>query len=239
MTYQARFISFEGLDGSGKTTQLRKLGAYLAAREVPHILTHEPGGTALGGALRRLLKEPTLVYRALNGTFEGNPDFQTLNEDELRTHQAEILLFLASRADFVAKIVQPNLHRGVSVITDRFLDSTAAYQGGGLFKGDASVLSLIDHIHALILDPCGKPSLTFLLDISYGTMLLRAKESDTKLDFIERRGKDYFERVQAEYRSIAVREPQRVVLIDGCKSPDDIFDNDITPHIQRLYDFLL
>ena len=115
---EARFISFEGLDGCGKTTQIKKLGAYLAQSRIPHALTHEPGGTALGGALRRILKDPRSVYRAFNGVFAGHPDFQTLNEDEQRFSASELLLFLAARAEFVAQVVQPHLEQDVSVLTD-------------------------------------------------------------------------------------------------------------------------
>lgn len=239
MFLRPRFITFEGLDNCGKTTQIRKLSAYLSGRGIPHRVEREPGSTALGGALRRLLKDPVDVYRALNTAFAEHLDHTTLALDQPRTSEAEVFLFLAARAEFIDHIVLPTLHQGMSLLADRFSDSTEAYQGGGLFSHDIGMQKLIFHAHDILLGKearpglTARPDLTFFLDIPYETMLLRAGTEER--DFIERRGKDYFDRVRAAYLYLTHERPDRMVLVDGTTSIDALFLRSILPPVHRLY----
>jgi dTMP kinase len=232
---QARFISFEGLDGSGKTTQIAATIAYLQQHGVPCLSVREPGSTALGGATRRILKQPEATYKALNAAFARDPDFEPLAVDEQRTAEAELYLFLAARAEFCTKVVAPALQQGKTVITDRFMDSTLAYQGGGLYQHDPDVMRLLDQNHSLILRRAGihKPDLTVLLDIT--PRVMRSRASGRVLDFIEQRGDLYFGRVRAAYLDIARKEPDRVLLLDGLQDREAIFNQGIRPRLDSLY----
>ncbi len=229
----ARLITFEGLDNCGKTTQIERLGNYLTQRGIPFVVEREPGGTSLGNTLRRVLKNPAAVYQALNTAFAHRPDFTQLAVNQERTSEAELFLFLAARAEFIQRVLQPNLTRGISVIADRFMDSTEAYQGGGLYNADPRVIKLIQSVHAFLLRDAHKPDFTFLLDIPYSVMVDRSAPGEH--DFIEQRGQAYFDRVRAQYQAIARREPERVCLLDGTQSIDAIFQNGIVPRLRELY----
>ena len=225
------FISFEGLDNCGKTTQIKLLTNHLDSTDVPYVLSREPGGTALGGTLRRVLKEPVVVYATMNKTFTNNPDFQQLNVNQQRTAEAEMLLFQASRAEYCQHVVKPALDEGKLFISDRFYDSTRAYQGGGRFHSDPNVINAIQRTSDFAVNGY-HPSKTFLLAISYEVMLERAGKS--KLDFMERLGADFFQRVAAEYDAIAKIHSQRVVRIDGTLPPEEIFEEHIKPTIDQI-----
>ena len=178
------FVSFEGLDGSGKSTQAELLRARLEADGEEVVATREPGGTELGERLRDLV---------LHGG-DVSP-------------WAEALMYAASRAQHVDEVIRPALERGASVVCDRYLDSSVAYQGVGRGLGLERVLELnLDAVGGLL------PDRTFLL-------LLDPAEAPTRLtrdhDRLEREGDDFRARVDAGYRELAARFPERIVALDG------------------------
>jgi dTMP kinase len=186
----AVFVSFEGTDGSGKSTQAGLLRAALAAEGRDVVLTREPGGTELGERIRRLV----------------------LDGPEM-TAWAEAALFAASRAQHVEEVIRPALERGAVVICDRFVDSSLAYQGIGRGLGVDEVLELNLHATDGLM-----PDMTVLLLLDAGTAAARAGESDR----LERAGDDFRRSVDAAYRELAERFPERIVTIDAIGSPEAI-----------------
>jgi dTMP kinase len=187
------FITFEGGEGSGKTTQLKALLTHLRSvgREV--IETRDPGGTPIGKQVRALL----------------------LDRDNFRmAPAAELLLYEASRAQLVHEVVRPALQAGRIVLCDRFTDSTVAYQG----YGRGLDLDLIARLNALATDGL-RPDLTFLLDLDPAVGLLRAirrvAEPQERYDRIEGEVLAFHQRVRTGYRSIAAAEPERVIVLDA------------------------
>jgi len=195
-----RFITFEGLDGCGKSTQMEKLGRVLRDDGLPVVITREPGGTATGEKIRRLLLD--------TATAGLSPS-------------AELALMFASRAQHITEVIQPALSGGSVVLCDRFTDSTEAYQGGGRKLGSEPVLTL----HRIL---CGnlQPELTILMDSDVAASVERARrrnKSDTDRNGrgrsdenrFEQESRAFFARVRSAYLAIAVREPQRVVIVDA------------------------
>ncbi len=196
------FISFEGIDGSGKTTQLQRLAARLRDSELEVVQTREPGGTRLAEAIRALLLEGTEPLDA----------------------RAELLLFGASRAAHVAQIIRPALDANLWVLSDRFADSSLAYQGAGLGL-DAEFVLLMNRFATSDL----APKQTFFLDVSPEVGLER--RAGNGQDRIEARGLDFLAGVRAAYLEIAAREAHRFIVIDGAGSPDDI-EAQVWEHVQ-------
>ncbi|MGA2537829.1 MAG: dTMP kinase [Terracidiphilus sp.] len=201
------FITFEGLDGSGKTTQSRRLAAWLKSRfpaQEP-VLTRQPGGTAMGDRLRALLLDSRQTGLA---------------------PMTEMALMFADRAQAIAEVIQPALDQGRIVICDRFTDSTEAYQGGGRGLGSEVVLEL----HSLL---CGnmQPDLTLLLLPSLEASLERARRRNQRSadqngadeNRFEQEQDAFYRRVWEKYREIAAREPQRVTLIEGDLDMDEVY----------------
>ncbi len=186
------FISFEGIDGCGKTTQLNRLRARLEAAAIEAVATREPGGTALAESLRQ-----TLLH---GGDIEA---------------RAELLLFGAARAQHAREIIRPALARGAWVLCDRFVDSSEAYQGGGLGLDRAFIRAM----NAFATDDL-LPARTFFVDVAPNVAGMR--RAGEKADRIEARGTAFSERVRAVYREIAARGGARVVTIDGELAPDEI-----------------
>ncbi len=180
------FFSFEGIDGCGKTTQLLRLKTHFEARGLEVVCTREPGGTALAEGLRELLLHSKSGLEA----------------------RGELLLFGAARAQHVAEIVRPALHRGATVLCDRFIDSSEAYQGGGLGLDRDFIRQMNDFASQQL-----KPSRTFLFDLDVEIALERRKNQQS--DRIEKRGADFQDKVRAAYLEIAAREPNRVRVIDA------------------------
>ena len=203
MSRRRKFITFEGLDGTGKSTQMRKLGAALRAAGHKVVETREPGGTPTGEKIRKVLLD--------SGTAGLDP-------------LAEMALMFASRSQHIAEVIAPGLAAGAIVLCDRFTDSTEAYQGSGRKLGSEPVLDL----HRVL---CGdlQPDLTLLLDSNPHTSLnrarrrneLEAKSSNRGHDEnrFERETRAFFARVREGFAAIAEREPGRVVVIDARGTP--------------------
>ena len=190
---RGKFISFEGLDGCGKSTQLEKLAAALRRQGVEVVTTREPGGTAIGERIRAVL---------LDSRTAG-----------LESH-AEMALMFASRAQLIAEVILPALEAGTWVLCDRFTDSTEAYQGGGRQLGSDAVLRL----HELL---CGRmwPDLTILMDSEVSSSVKRARRRNRAAEQDENRfekeSSAFFDRVHETFLQIARRAPQRVALVDA------------------------
>jgi dTMP kinase len=203
MSRGGKFITFEGLDGTGKSTQMRKLAAVLRAAGHKVIETREPGGTATGEQIRRVLLH--------SGTTGLAP-------------LAEMALMFASRAQHIAEVIEPALAAGSIVLCDRFTDSTEAYQGSGRKLGSQAVREL----HRVL---CGnlQPDLTILLDSDGVASVSRARRRNSRVSKNAGRGHDenrfeqekktFFVRVYDGYMAIAKREQGRVVVIDARGTP--------------------
>jgi len=187
------FISFEGVEGSGKTTQVHLLGERLADAGHEVVIVHEPGGTALGDTLRNLLLR------------RDAPPIGAL---------AEAMLFAACRAELMTEVVKPKLERGAVVLADRFADSSRAYQVGGRGLDGSAVEQLIT-LASLGLEP----DITILLDVppTHG-LARRAADDASRWTRFEAEGEDFHERVRAAYAALREAAPARWVLIDGNRS---------------------
>jgi dTMP kinase len=203
---RGKFITIEGLDGCGKSTQLEKLAAALRARGLSPVVTREPGGTPTGEQIRQLL---------LN---TGTAGLAPL---------AELALMFASRAQHIREVIEPGLAEGRLVLCDRFTDSTEAYQGGGRKLGSAPVLEL----HRIL---CGdlQPDLTILMDSEVAASVERARRrnksrssekvaGDKDENRFEQESRAFFGRVRNAYLAIAAREPERVAMINARGTIDE------------------
>ena len=202
------FITFEGLDGSGKTTQLRRLATYLTTAGHTVVTLRQPGSTSLGDRIRAIL----LDSRSETALGPVDPI-------------AELTLMFADRAQSIAEIIQPALAAGAIVLCDRFTDSSEAYQGGGRQLGAERVLAL----HAAVCDNL-QPDLTLLLLPSLQTSLNRARRRNerslattgTDENRFERESDEFYTRIHAAYLAIAVRAPDRVLTLTDDSSIDII-----------------
>jgi dTMP kinase len=188
-------ITFEGIEGSGKSTQLARLAGRLTSRGHAVEVVREPGGTALGEALRSIL----LSY-----------------EEEAIEPRAELLLYLASRAQLVARVVRPALQAGRIVLADRFGDASVAYQGGGRALGIRRVGSLVRFATRGL-----RPARTYLIDLPVETSLARVR-SRGSLDRLEREQIAFHAAVRGAYLEIARSEPERVRVIRGTDAIEKI-----------------
>jgi dTMP kinase len=193
-----RFLTFEGIEGVGKSTQVARLAATLRARGIAHVVTREPGGTPLAERIRRIVLD---------------------SHDEAVSPTAELLLMFAARAVHLSNHVEPNLRAGRWVVCDRFIDATYAYQGGG------RRLSL-EHIRQLEIMVVGarRPDLTVLLDAPVEQALQRARQRNAgaAADRFESERAEFFERVRDAYRARAAAEPDRIAVIDAGESADSV-----------------
>ncbi len=210
------FITLEGLDGSGKTTQIKRLATWMQKRGLSPVLTRQPGGTATGDRIRALLLDSGATSVAA---------------------MTEMALMFADRAQCIAEVIEPALAGGKIVLCDRFTDSTEAYQGGGRELGSAPVLEL----HRLI---CGglQPDLTLLLLPSLELCLERARrrndrqaaQSGADEGRFEQEQDAFFRRVWQKYREIAARDRERVVMIEGNLGIDEVHEQIVEAVSERL-----
>lgn len=210
------FITLEGLDGSGKSTQLKRLARWMEKRGTIPVVTRQPGGTPMGDRIRELLLD--------SSSGEMAP-------------LAEMALMFADRAQAIAEVIEPALAAGQTVLCDRFTDSTEAYQGGGRELGSEVVLEM----HRLV---CGdlQPDITLLLLPSLEVSLTRARRRNDRV--AGQSGKDegrfegeedeFHRRVWEKYGEIAAREPDRVILIEGDLGVDEVHEQIVEAVAMRL-----
>ena len=201
--HRGKFITFEGLDGTGKSTQIEKLAKALRARGQSVVVTREPGGTPTGEKIRHVILD--------SATTELAP-------------MAEMALMFASRAQHIREVIEPAVAQGKVVLCDRFTDSTEAYQGAGRKLGSAAVLAL----HRILCDDL-QPDLTILMDSDVALSVERARRRNQKSarhgrsqkdeNRFEQENRAFFGRVHNGYLAIARREPQRVALVDARGTP--------------------
>ncbi len=193
---QARFLTLEGIEGVGKSTQIARLAAALARRDIDTALTREPGGTALAERIRAML---------LDHGEESLPPI------------AELLLMFAARALHLGNLIEPALGRGRWVLCDRFTDATYAYQGGGR-RLDAAAIGMLE----TLVQGGRRPDLTILLDMPVASALARARARAGGADRFESEREEFFERVRRVYLERAEAEPQRFAVIDAAGTPEDV-----------------
>ena len=196
---QGTFISFEGVDGVGKTTQVERLRAYIEAQGRECVVTREPGGTTLGVAIRRML---------LHGV-----DADDAGSDI--APRTEALLFAADRAQHVAEVIAPALRRGAVVITDRYLDSSLAYQAGGRELTPAEIKNLSMWATDGLL-----PKRTYLLDLDPERSHARLQHAE---DRMEAAGDDFQRRTRAAFLDLAKADPDRFRVVDAGRTIDEVW----------------
>lgn len=204
----AKFITFEGGEGAGKSTQIRLFAEALKNAGIPCAVTREPGGTPEAEAIRGLLVsgEP------------GKMDAMT-----------ELLLHYAARRDHVVQSIQPKLAEGTWVVSDRFSDSTLAYQGYGHKLGE----KIVKELHRIVLDKF-LPQLTFILDIEVAEGIRRAESRGTTENRYEKMGQDFHERLRDGFLSIAAAEPKRCVVVNAARSVAEVHTDIICHANERL-----
>jgi dTMP kinase len=192
------FITFEGIDGSGKSTQIARTADWLRSLGYDVLVSREPGGTPLGEAIRDILLDPH--WKEMTG-------------------RAEFFLYSASRAQLVDELVRPHLSKPRAVvILDRYDDSSTAYQGGGREIG-AAIIERINRVATAGL----VPDITFVLDLDWPTSCARRAKTGQPDDRLESNAHDFFERVRTTYRELCAQDPQRMVLIDAAQDEDRVF----------------
>ena len=198
MKKAARFITFEGIDGCGKTTQSERLASYLKKHGIPVILTLEPGGTGIGLKIRKILLD------------SRNKHMSSL---------AELFLYMADRAQHMKEIIVPSLNKGIWVISDRFYDATLAYQGFGR-EMDMRFIGLLNQ------KVCGtiRPDITFLMDCPVEVAIKRIanRKADNEQLRFEQEHLTFHEKVRTGYLNIAKKEKNRIVVVDATRSVDEI-----------------
>jgi dTMP kinase len=206
MGMKGLFITFEGIEGSGKSTQIKLLTGELNRRGVPWLLTREPGGPPISEAVRKILLKPEFC--------------EMLPETEL-------LLYMASRAQHTGEWILPALKEGRMVLCDRYYDSTVAYQGAArdLDQAWISQLTLFSTYNTV-------PDLTFLLDLPVSEGFKRIGERS--LDRLEREDVSFHERVRAQYLEIARQEPERYIVLDGTAPVEDLRRVILTRVLDRI-----
>ena len=199
------FISFEGIDGSGKTTQIDRLSDWLESKDIEHTILREPGGTFLSERIRDLL---------LNINIDINPNSETL-------------LFMAARSQLIEEVIKPDLDSGKFVICDRFVDSTVAYQSYGrkLKIEDINLMNIFSTTNLY-------PQITFLMDIDVDTSFDR--RLGVEADRMESVGKDFLSNVRKGYLEICKNNSHRCHIIDAKKNEDEIF-SEILNKFSKVY----
>jgi dTMP kinase len=208
-TQAGRFITLEGGEGAGKSTQTRRLAAFLRTKGIDVVTTREPGGTDGAEAIRSLL-------------VDGPPDRWDA--------WTEALLMIAARRDHVIRLIRPALAEGRWVVCDRFADSTLAYQGAAGSLGIEALSALM----APVLEGC-TPDLTLMVDLPVAEGLDRADTRGSGEDRFEKRGLEFHEKVRQAFLAIAANDPGRCQVIDGSKNADDVQWNIESIVLDRLF----
>jgi len=192
---RGKFITFEGGDGCGKSTQIRLAADYLAGEGYDLLLTREPGGTLIGEKIRAILLDP---------------------ENAEMADMTEMLLYAAARAQITRDVIGPALAAGKLVICDRWADSSIAYQGAARGLGEA-----VSVVNAYAAGELFTPDATVLLDLDPGEALARSAGTEGR-DRIETLGEEYQKKVRAAYLKLAAEEPERIRVIDAGGSPEEV-----------------
>lgn len=195
MAERGYFITVEGIEGAGKSTQMDVIGDFLDAKGIRVVMTREPGGTPLGEAVRGLLL---------------NPDIRGMSVD------AELLLVFAARAEHLHEVIRPALEAGHWVLSDRFTDATFAYQGGGRGIEAERIAALEQWVQGAL-----RPDLTLLLDVPVAVGMARIAERGGR-DRFEREQSDFFQRIRDNYLQRAAAEPQRFRRIDASVAAEQV-----------------
>lgn len=185
----AKFITLDGIDGAGKTTQLNVIKQWFEQKQLPVIFTREPGGTVLGEQLRQLLLDPA-------------------TQISLRT---ETLLMFAARQQHLEDFILPNLNNGINVVSDRFTDATFAYQGGGRGLDETAITQLETWVQGDL-----RPNLTILLDVPLEVALQRIENAREK-DRFEQENSAFFQKVRQTYLQRAQQSPARYAVVDSSR----------------------
>lgn len=196
MNTRGKFVTFEGCEGCGKSTQVRLFNEYLTERGIPHIFTREPGGEKISEEIRRILLDA--------------------NNAEM-TDECEALLYAASRAQHLSDRIEPALAEGKLVVCDRYVDSSLAYQGYGRGLG----VDFVSGINAYALKNY-LPDVTIFIDLSPEEAFLRKHGADEN-DRLEQAGMAFHNRVYDGFKQLAKAYPQRYVCVNGRQTPDEIF----------------
>lgn len=190
---RSKFITLEGIEGSGKSTNLKFINEYLDKKNIAYINSREPGGGPIGPKLRSLL----------------------LDVDSVISPEVEMLLMLADRKDHVDNLILPNLNNNKWVISDRYMDSTIAYQGGGREIDVKKILATAEILNL------PEPSLTLLFDLPIDVALERAKQRGN-LDRFEREPEEFHQRIRDAYISLSELHPNRIKVIDSSQSKENV-----------------
>jgi dTMP kinase len=201
---RGKFITIEGPDGAGKTTQVKKIYEYLTSRGRKVLVTREPGGTALGEKLREVLLSPA---------------------GESPVPEAEALIYAASRAQLIKNVISPALLRGTYVLCDRFVDSSLAYQGWARGLGIEEILGINRWFIGELW-----PDLTILLDIDPEVSLKRLERARDRL---EKETLEFHKRVREGFLKVREIFPERIVAVDASRSPEEVFDR-ISAYIRKM-----
>ena len=202
---KAKFITLEGIEGSGKTSSLESITDLFDKKSISYIVTREPGGSSIGKELRAILLDP---------------------ETEI-SPEVELMLMLSDRKDHVEKIILPNLEKGNWVVSDRFMDSSIAYQGGGRQLGKKLIISLSEYLNL------PQPDLTLLFDLPVETSLSRVKARG-ELDRFEKEELEFHKRIRNTYLDLAKNNSNRIKIIDSSEKIESMLNN-VKQAIEKLF----
>jgi len=202
---KAKFITLEGIEGSGKTSSLKGITDLLDKKNISYIVTREPGGSSIGKELRTILLDP----------------------DTEISPEVELMLMLSDRKDHVEKVILPNLEKGYWVISDRFMDSSIAYQGGGRQLDKKLIISLTDYLNL------PQPDLTLLFDLPVEISLSRVKARG-ELDRFEKEELEFHKRIRNTYLELAKNNSNRIKIIDSSKKIESMLNN-VKQAIEKLF----
>ena len=202
---KAKFITLEGIEGSGKTSSLKSITDLLDKKNISYVVTREPGGSSIGKELRAILLDP---------------------ETEI-SPEVELMLMLSDRKDHVEKIILPNLEKGNWVVSDRFMDSSIAYQGGGRQLGKKLIISLTEYLNL------PQPDLTLLFDLPVEISLSRVKARG-ELDRFEKEELEFHKRIRNTYLDLAKNNSNRIKIIDSSEKIESMLNN-VKQAIEKLF----
>jgi len=202
---KAKFITLEGIEGSGKTSSIKSITDLLDKRNISYIVTREPGGSSIGKELRAILLHP----------------------DTEISPEVELMLMLSDRKDHVEKIILPNLEKGNWVVSDRFMDSSIAYQGGGRQLGKKLIISVAEYLNL------PQPDLTLLFDLPVEISLSRVKARGD-LDRFEKEEIEFHKRIRNTYLDLATNNSNRIKIIDSSQKIESMLNN-VKQAIEKLF----